>query len=88
VLVDDFMQGNCFTFLLLTQCFRSQVFKVPIAHQTLKPMVHGTRRFLIDLRGKRQQLIVRQLAHFPHDFGNFHAISLALPPRLRKNGLC
>jgi hypothetical protein len=40
------------------------------------------------LRGKRQQLIVRQLAHFPHDFGNFHAISLALPPRLRKNGLC
>ncbi len=82
------MQGNCFAFLLLTQRFRSQIFKSSFAHHALKPMIHGPRSLFIDLCCERQKLVVRQLADLKHDFCNSHAVFIALSTRFRKNGLC
>ena len=79
------MQGDRFTFLLFAQGCCRQIRKMPVAHQTCEALVHGSRRFLIDLRGQRQQFIVWQLPDFYHDLRDSHTAFLPPFPLHRKN---
>ena len=71
-LVEDFIQWLGSTFLQLAQCLGSQILKVSFADAALKAVVHRTRRFLVNLRRQNEQLVIRQLPNFPHDFRDSH----------------
>lgn len=78
------MQGLGFAFLFLAQCRCRQICELSVSHQTLKSMVHGPRRFRIDLRRQIEKIGVSKFPHFSHDLGNSHARTLPSAPPWRK----
>lgn len=57
---------------------------MPLAHQALKPMIHRTRGFGINLRRQIEKIGVSKFPHFPHDLGNFHTRTLPSASPRRK----